>query len=221
MTVRPINFRDFEMRALLEGRKTQDRRVIKPVPEYCGPAYASDPQNWNDPESWGWENHETGGWDLLSEGFMGRLPYAPGDLLWVREGWRVHRHIDETLPRHMKPTEIVECRADGGFNRSVTNPPEWWAPGRPRPSIHMPRWASRLTLRVTDVRVQRVQEMDRGDAMEEGCPFANMAKGPNPRDWFRDLWNTLHKPPHDWSGDPWVSAITFDVIRKNVDEVER
>lgn len=217
MTVRPINFRDFEVRALLEGRKTQTRRIIKPVPEYCGPAYASDPQNWHDPESWGWENNETGGWDLLSEGFIGRPRYAPGDLLWCREAAlpdfpKEFSYYDwswREVPEEYRHPEHVIYRA------TWEGSPTGW-----RPSIHMPRWASRLTLRVTDVRVQRVQDVTISDCADEGVLW-NRAEDHSRKESFARFWNTLHKPPHDWDGNPWVAAITFDVIRKNVDEVER
>jgi hypothetical protein len=83
------------------------------------------------------------------------------------------------------------------------------SPCRWRPSIHMPRWASRITLRITDIRVERLQEISRGDAMQEGCPFPNMAAGPNPRDWFRDLWNTVHSPVA-WDANPWVWVVCFE-----------
>ena len=133
-------------------------------------------------------------------------PYAPGDRLWVREAFSY---------------ELLDVDRNGFM------PPWYWADGnpesgdftRPKPSIHMPRWASRLTLLVTDVRVQRLQEISRGDAMEEGCPFANMADGPNPRDWYRGIWNSLHGPGA-WDANPWVAALTFTVHRQNIDQME-
>lgn len=82
----------------------------------------------------------------------------------------------------------------------------------------MPRWASRLTLIVTDVRVQRLQDISRGDAMGEGCPFQNMADGDDPREWFRALWNSLHGPDA-WDANPWVCALTFTVHRCNIDQM--
>ena len=83
------------------------------------------------------------------------------------------------------------------------------APGqRWKPAIHMPRAASRITLEVTGVRVERLQAISRGDAMAEGCPFANMAAGPDPRDWYRDLWNEINGPGA-WDQSPWVWVVEF------------
>lgn len=206
MADRPIIFSAPMIRALLDGRKTQTRRIIKPSPEFCGGGRSRDPQNWNDPDAWGWENYDEGCWDLLSEGYTGRPFYAPGDRLWVREAFS-YESLD--------------------VDRNGFMPPWYWADGnpesgdftRPKPSIHMPIWASRLTLIVTEVRVQRLQEISRGDAMEEGCPFANMADGPNPRDWYRDIWNSIHGPDA-WDANPWVAAISFTVHRCNIDTME-
>lgn len=75
----------------------------------------------------------------------------------------------------------------------------------------MPRWASRIMLEVTGVRVERLQEISRGDVMAEGCPFPNMQKGPDPRQWFRDLWETINGPG-SWDANPWVWAIEFKRI---------
>jgi hypothetical protein len=121
----------------------------------------------------------------------------PGDRLWVRENWRPVHSND--------PTRGAQYRADIGGDQTV------W-----RHSIHMPRWASRITLLVTDVRVQRLQEINRGDAMAEGCPFPNMAEGPSPTDWFRDLWDQLHGNGA-WNTNPEIVAATFTVQRRNID----
>lgn len=86
-------------------------------------------------------------------------------------------------------------------------------------SIHMPRWASRLTLRLTDVRVERVQDISKVDATAEG--FEKEAALPiDPRDWFRNSWDSLNaKHGYGWDANPWVWVLVFEVIRKNVDEV--
>lgn len=119
-----------------------------------------------------------------------------GDRLWVREA----HAFDSVLVRYYATDDVHDLR-------------------KKRSPIHMPRWASRLTLLVTDVRVQRLQEISRGDAMEEGCPFANMADGPNPRDWYRDIWNSIHGPDA-WDANPWVAALTFTVHRQNIGQME-
>ena len=218
MADRPIIFSAPMIRALLDGRKTQTRRIIKPSPEFCGGGRSRDPQNWNDPDAWGWENYDEGCWDLLSEGYTGRPFYAPGDRLWCKEGCVVGFDIDDN-DRPIGDRKVWYRATDTGLrwydpdSESMLDNPPW------KPSIHMPRWASRLTLLVTDVRVQRLQEISRGDAMEEGCPFANMADGPNPRDWYRGIWNSLHGPGA-WDANPWVAALTFTVHRQNIDQME-
>ena len=74
----------------------------------------------------------------------------------------------------------------------------------------MPRAASRITLGITDVRVERLQDISRGDAMAEGCPFQNMADGPDPRDWYSDLWNGINNG--GWDANPWVWVVSFKVM---------
>ena len=198
MTDRPIIFSAPMVRALLDGRKTQTRRVLGNSGPGRGRSNIFSAQiGWSDsyvldPGNANWRERDT--------------PYAPGDRLWVREAFS-YESLD--------------------VDRNGFMPPWYWADGnpesgdftRPKPSIHMPRWASRLTLLVTDVRVQRLQEISRGDAMEEGCPFANMADGPNPRDWYRGIWNSIHGPGA-WDASPWVCAISFDMLRGNIDDAE-
>lgn len=102
---------------------------------------------------------------------------------------------------------------------------------RIRPSIHMPRWASRLTLTVTDVRVERLQDISEADAIAEGCPVSTMPgtighplcpvgfnEMGTPIYWFRELWNSINGPDA-WDANPWVVALTFDVARRNIDAV--
>ncbi|WP_390264360.1 hypothetical protein [Halodurantibacterium flavum] len=167
---------------MLDGRKTQTRRVLK----------RTDLMEWNGRE-------------------MKPIPvgYAPGDRLWVREAWTARMTHGWTIAdaRSRMYQEEILYRADG--HESIDG---WW------PSIHMPREFSRLTLIVTDVRVQRLEEISRGDAMEEGCPHANMAEGPDPRSWFSSLWNSLHGP-EAWKANPWVAALTFTVHRCNIDRL--
>ncbi len=221
MTDRPIIFSAPMIRALLDGRNSMTRRIIKPSPEFCGGGRSRDPQNWNDPDAWGWENYDEGCWDLLSEGYMGRPFYAPGDRLWVREAWaRVPvsaYRASEGVDQRQSPFDYEAAIYRAGFDRSQGGI-HWRSP------IHMPRWASRLTLLVTDVRVQRLQEISSADAIAEGCPpYANSATidcdTPNPRDDFKRLWNSIHGPDA-WDANPWVAAISFTVHRCNIDTME-
>ncbi len=206
MTDRPIIFSAPMVRALLDGRKTQTRRVLGNSGPGRGRSNIFSARiGWSDsyvldPGNAGWRERDT--------------PYAPGDRLWVREAFVRYYELDECDMR-VGPLKIA-YRADGGFRWLDADTDEFRDSPPWKPSIHMPRWASRLTLLVTDVSVQRLQEISRGDAMEEGFPFANMADGPNPRDWYRDLWNSIHGPDA-WDRNPWVAAISFETHRCNID----
>lgn len=200
MTDKPIIFSGPMVRALLEGRKTQTRRVLKPQPGFRGGVGDE-----SDPTAWGWED-EYG--DHVPVTAI-RLPYAPGDRLWVRETWT---HFGDAVwsvmdARMRGPGELV-YRADEDSPGAV-----WF------PSIHMPREFSRLTLVVTDVRVQRVQEISEEDAMAEGCNPVRWAMQ-TPRDHFEELWDSINaKRGYGWDANPWVAALTFTVHKANIDRM--
>lgn len=144
------------------------------------------------------------------------MPYVPGDRLYVREA---HYLINGIAAQHKLPDA-------------------WKTPHlKLRPSIHMPRWASRLTLTVTEVRVQRLQDISEADAWAEGCIQGDAddvggffpAEEPHhsgigyqgwdcARDWYADLWESLHGDGA-WDANPWVAAVSFTVVKGNIDEV--
>lgn len=220
MTDRPIIFSAPMVRALLAGRKTQTRRVLRVQP----------------PNRPGWKvagQDEDGVMWMSDDGThcACRLPYAPGDRLWVREAWRSASCYDDLSPSAMGGEEPVRYEADAvwetwGWGASLRSH------GRLRQGIHMPRWASRLTLTVMDVRVQRLQEINREDAVAEGLTLASNAieefwRWPPPHDArlylspiiaFRDLWTSIHGPA-SWDANPWVCALTFTVQHGNIDAV--
>lgn len=171
MTERPIIFSAPMVRAILDGRKTMTRRVLR--------------------HGWAPKNRIVSVPDGPNKGLR-VIPYAVGDRLWVREAFFPEVSGDKNFPVWYRATD----------EEDFPYAERWRSP------IHMPRWASRITLEVTAVKVERLQNMNRGDAMEEGCPFPNMAAGPNPLDWFRDLWTSLHGPG-SWEANPWVAAISF------------
>jgi len=202
------------VRALFDGRKTQTRRIVKPQPpagyvRHC----------WYHAPVYGWTNVLD---DFTDNWFKVRCPYGqPGDLLWVRERWtfvNVQRRGDQS-------ELVVAYNADGADlpNRPaifVHDPDSrWydaalgWFDRRKRPSIHMPRWASRLTLRITDVRVEQLQDISDEDAIAEGLMT------PSPVVAYRDLWESIHGPG-SWDANPWVWVITFETIHRNVDGAE-
>lgn len=208
MNVRPISFTGPMVKALLDGRKTQTRRVLKNVPLRG----AEHDARWNPhvlrpggacPNEWTF-------WDGPSHGpslyHSERIRFEPGDLLYVRECWRCFHQLDGTKPRDMPQDSFVQYEASGPvFDEGVS--------GRFRADIHMPRWASRLTLKVTDVRVERVQEISEADAKAEGVSRSASRRN------FEALWDSINAARgFGWEANPWVVAISFTVIRQNVDE---
>lgn len=194
MRERPILFSAPMVRAILAGQKTQTRRVVMPQPQH--PQFGSRRMLALDDE--GIDLYLHGG-PLLPRAI--RCPYGkPGDRLWVREtwnqfeGWKGYFYAADAhlfgIGEFDDPDHIPEDEL------------RW------KPSIHMPRAASRITLEVTGVRVDRLQDISRGDAMAEGCPFPNMADGDDPRQWFADLWSQINGP-EAWQANPWVWVVEF------------
>ena len=186
MKERPILFSAPMVKALLAGTKTQTRRVVKPQPV----------PSRTDLSLWGW--HADDGMMVRTDeadGDIGpRCPYGqPGDRLWVRETWQT---------AWSKYGVIYRADADDDSHLPKEGRMAW------RPSIYMPRNLSRITLEITAVRVERLQEINRGDAMEEGCPFQNLATGDDPRQWYADLWQQINGPG-SWDANPWVWVLEF------------
>lgn len=198
MKERPIIFDAESVRAILAGIKTQTRRVVK-----LRPPYQMDERDDGTP----WPYATT--W---SEGDAGTpwmpCPYgAGGDRLWAREAWM---QVFDTPP-------IYAYRAEKGLFGEDTY-------GRWRSPIHMPRAASRITLRVDDVRVQRVQNIDEYDARAEGVVLGTVAQIANANSAaasvthcgaFSRRWDAINaKRGYTWSSNPWVWAVTFSVVAK-------
>lgn len=144
-----------------------------------------------------------------------------GDRLWVREAFSYSWSVkDDTEARHPMP---VGYWADDNPDRG-----DW---SKPKPSIHMPRWASRITLTVTDVRVQRLQEINEEDAIAEGvtrlgsgryhCGFDEQGEitCKSPVTAYANLWNSINGDGA-WMNNPWVVAYSFTVERRNIDARE-
>jgi hypothetical protein len=137
-------------------------------------------------------------------GWKDICPYGqPGDLLWVRETWTQY------------PIELNPEPCDAWYKATSNGPPP---PFKWRPSIHMPRWASRITLRITDIRVERLQDISEDDARAEGCPYSAEWAGrfvdrdETAKTWFKSLWNKINGPGA-WDENPWVWAISFERVK--------
>lgn len=227
---RPILFSAPMIRALRDGRKTQTRRLVKDVPSWDH--YGRDIMDWGLSGIHQAEDDLVGTdrWALdvqtdvddHSRRFI-RCPYgATGDLLYVRETWKPHSTFAGMKPRDI-PRSKVFYRADEAYAPSNTP----WVPG-----IHQPRWASRLTLEITDVRVERLQDISEADADAEcfggGFPDVVLPEvfGPREGGWghlsipecYGRLWEQINGPG-SWAANPWVWAVSFEVLHQNVDAV--
>jgi len=223
MTEHPILFNAEMVRAVLDGRKTQTRRVMKPQPSNFPKEI--NPYNGDYEHFTGWDglkmcNGETGN---IKNTCHWSCPYGvPGDRLWVRET------TAEDVIGSQSHTRYV---ADN-HGRAIE-----WQHARPVcPSIFMRREASRILLEVTEVRVERVQDISEYDCREEGiqleqCPACGytskdasihldhaLCKGagfPNDREVYKNLWDSINgeKPGRSWNANPWVWAVNFKVVK--------
>ena len=183
---RPILFSGQMVRAILDGTKTQTRRVVK--------------GEWADSLTREVVANEARRLQASCD-----CPYGqPGDRLWVRETFHSCPHCVE---RGVVPCGVPLYRADP--DDRPLNPK--CAAHAWRPSIFMPRWASRLTLEITEVRVERVQDISYADVIEEGCPSpAHTLASPEDHDWYIRLWDSLNaRRGYSWESNPYVWALTF------------
>jgi hypothetical protein len=224
MADRPIIFSAPMVRALLEGRKTQTRRIIKPQPElneaglWVWPPYGAkiSKRTWR-----GFCQSDEDGLKLFFDApgkVQEALPAKVGDRLWVRESHSILPKTAYALRKAVDPGDPdMAAYYREGFDRSGKL---IW-----RPSIHMPRWASRMTLAVTEVRVQRLQEISEADAKAEGVrrkfyPEGNEVVERSFVQSFAHLWNTIHGVD-SWEANRWVAAISFSVEQQNIDAVTK
>lgn len=203
MRERPILFSAPMVRAILAGAKTQTRRLVKPNPHKVdgGVPFADAPA---------WAHAEPG-----SE--VMRCPYGVrGDRLWVRETFSGPWCMGDAPPSKWVRSSRIWYWADG-------NPTEGdWT--RPRPSIHMPRWASRITLEITSVRVERLKDISEADAIAEGVSVHpdHHAKPPtshySPYSAYRDLWEAINGAG-SWDTNPWVWVVEFRRMAMNAQDL--
>ena len=209
MNERPILFSAPMVRAILEGRKTQTRRVVKDIiwDAYEGPCRVR-----LTPE-------DLKGDDVRNDFHDGgiRCPYgAPGDRLWVRETWYCDDYRVQQGP-YLKPDDmdIEEAREDGTLIYRASSGDHPYEAEQPiwSPSIHMPRWASRIDLEVTGVRVERLQDISEADAEAEGCQNSlHLHGGRFANENFRWLWESINGDG-SWDANPWVWVVEFRGIR--------
>lgn len=223
--VRPIVLPGDDVRAILDGRKTQFRRIVDPQPvsvgdqiwEYGGDVFASDASMADHLFHNVYGTHGTPYGSVWGDG--------SGDRLWVKETWlpfdRDHWIGD------VKVAYRASTDSDGDKIRKEYN--QRGRDYRWRSSIHMPRWASRLTLEITEVRVQRVQEISEEDAIAEGVTVLPLQSINDPSAWYETSpgknqarsavgsygmrWERDHGKG-SWSANPWVWARTFRRVKE-------
>ena len=229
--MKPILFNTEMVRAILDRRKSVTRRIVKPQPICCGPNITFTPhdddfflsaeKHWlrcrvcgHDPEYSREGSSISHHWKPL---------YRPGDILYVREtftksGGEYYFRADFGSD-YLDPCETLSggyptyCIFHIGCEGCCREPQRiYWCP-----SIHMPKKAARLFLRVTDVRVERLQAMSHEDAEQEGC-WCDEGGLAMPLDKFADLWDSTIKKAnltrYGWDANPWVWVIEFEQIRK-------
>ncbi|HTJ89511.1 MAG TPA: hypothetical protein VL356_04965 [Acidocella sp.] len=217
MTDRPIIFSAPMVRALLAGMKTQTRRLLKPQPfiDNTGNFCVPDKKG----KAWNWGQHIDG--KPCTRNYVKTVRFKVGDRLWVRETWSVASVFTDVVEVRYRAHEraahsnFVEQIPRARARKPMATWPVW------KPSIHMPRWASRLTLTVTDVRVQRLQDITSKDIAAEGIDHLSFGGASGAFDqWlmhqFGGLWDKLHGPGA-WDANPWVAAITFELRKGNID----
>ncbi len=196
----PILMNGSSVRSILDGSKTQTRRVIK---RECDPSPGYD---WKRCLCREIDSRDTP-CDVCTARF-GESPYGgEGDRLYVKETWQAHPRFIQTKPRDIPEGEPITYRATYEYD----GPPGCW-----RPSIFMPRWMSRITLNVLEVRVERVRAITVGDVIAEGLDVPSVGyadDGVRAILQFAALWDDLNgrRPGCSWGDNPFVWAITFDV----------
>lgn len=213
MRERPILFSTPMVQAILVGRKTVTRRVLKPQPDSDG----------GPPLATGWFHPETadGGPGPHTFGVYGvdwhvRCPYgAPNDRLWVRETFApVNAHGHKCAARDAAFVVLRDGAQQYRDGMPIPALPKY-APDafdgiEWRPSIHMPRWASRITLEVVSVRVERLQEITEEDALAEGVmSLSNIHPIARPTSVFQELWDQINGKRAPWVSNPWVWRVEF------------
>ena len=218
MKERPILFSGEMVRAILRGEKTQTRREMNPQPEHAQ-VYDWKGRRLYDGEArhWCWKGHVAeDSWDSISTTLAPLCPLGqPGDRLWVRETYALSQVWDESRAGEMPMIvgDVVPAwyRADEGGGRFDERDRGRW-----RPSIHMPRWASRLTLEIASVRVERLADISEEDARTEGVTAAPFCKAGRPVgqehvEAFEDLWRSINGA-ESWDANPWVWVVGFKRI---------
>ena len=228
MKERGILFSSAMVRSLLAGTKTQTRRVVKP--HRGDDAFVLVGQ-----EDGSWWPYRSPDGESMVMGDGCEYPFEckygrAGDKLWVREAWRAAKSLDGFSPTGIAekclgagyktpwcPTQYEADQWRNGGWSGFDTPPIVTEPGRLRAGMHMPRWASRITLEIIEVRVERLQDISQADAMAEGAPPSHPSIDKVSREfghpdfsrsWYAQLWEEINGPG-SWEANPWVWCVSF------------
>lgn len=227
MRERPILLNADMVRAVLNGSKTQTRRIIQSAAKNMQArgheviTHRAPGDKWYGDYVYSMRDR-SGVWqDFTNEQFLAKCPFGqPGDRLWVRETFRVHSRATDVATLVYKASQRQSwTQQTHRVPVSVCNKPaviEKWTP-----SIHMPRWASRITLEITGVRVERSQDITEQDSAAEGVPPAGDLLPEYPDTYltpkgdfatakvaFQRLWESIYGED-SWQANPWVWVIEF------------
>jgi len=220
MKERPILFSAPMVRAILAGRKTMTRRVVKPQPNESVATEYDSGGNVTARRSYGWswrKDHNMASVECPSPIMASLSPYGvPGDRLWCREAWahgdgdgetfaEIIYRADGVRVRHAVSEEIASKHLATIRRLEVCGNGDNW-----KPSIHMPRWASRLTLEIKSVRVERLQEISEDDAIAEGC--GRPENGTLAVLEYSRLWDEINGAG-SWAANCWVWVVGFEVVK--------
>ena len=225
MTERPILFSTAMVEAILDERKTQTRRIMRPqpVPDTAHPKAVLHLDPFETTKGLHFRERTTLHLELVGETIAGPResmgdwhtpPAQPGDLLWVRETWRpVERRDDDILVRY-RAGDVERWTPGTWAGKDGVDRPlrDQWYPG-----IHMPRWACRLVLEVEDVRAEPLAAISTANIEAEGVDLDDLKTTTDPqytaRSRWVDLWDGINGTRHDgayaWARNPWVWVLTF------------
>lgn len=222
MAIKPILFNTEMVRAILEGRKSCTRRIVKPqqligmLPDKCK---NGAPEEFLKEKKLMFKPYcDMTGIELINTAY--KAPYQPGDILYVRETWEHFECCccegDEHRNCYREPQQSVLNKSCGCYMYRATD--EIYGDARWHPSIHMPKEAARIWLKVTDVRVERLQDMWASDVSKEGIRFNKPTAADEMLKAFAKLWDsTIKKSDLDrygWNASPWVWVIEFERCEK-------
>lgn len=211
MKERPILFSGEMVRAVLDGHKTQTRRTVKDVPgSYCF-AHISTDLGYESSRAFAWAGFRYEGLPDNASALYWKCPYGqPGDRLWVREAWATDASLNDKAPSQFSKWPVIYV-ADNKVN--MCGALHGNTGGKIRQSIFMPRWASRITLEITSVRVERLQEISEADAQAEGVKPIHFPHGGSTLHphfhGFKTLWGSINGKRAPWQSNPWVWVVEF------------